>query len=90
MFRRAFADKRFEERLVEGIILGSIEASELKLLLAYYAGVPRQAFDLTHSGAVSLEQILAGTARDTAPEDDAEDDAELDDPDDPSHGGSYA
>lgn len=61
--------RSWEDRLVDDIIRGNIDPGELKMLLAYFAGVPRQAFDHTHKGKLTLEQILAGTAQ-VATEDD--------------------
>lgn len=63
-------ERSWEDRLVDDIIRGTVDQGELKMLLAYYAGQPRQQFDHTHKGKVTLEQIIAGTA--TVAEDEAE------------------
>lgn len=59
-----------EDRLVDEIIRGNVDPGQFKTLLAYYAGQPRQAFDHTHTGKVTLEQIIAGTANASADQED--------------------
>lgn len=60
VFDQAFADPRFEKRLVKELIDGSLDARMVGVLLSYYAGRPPQAVDVTHGGTVSLAQIIAG------------------------------
>jgi len=59
-----------EERLVDGIIRGSVADSELRILLQYWAGRPAQHVDHKHSGTLKLENLITGTL----PPDDGDDD----------------
>lgn len=69
VFTKAFADERFEQRLVKEIVEGSIDSRVFALLLQHYAGRPAQSVDVTHGGVVSLAEIIAGRV----PKDDDED-----------------
>lgn len=50
-----------EDRLVTGIIDGSVDAAEFRTLLSYYAGRPSQQVDHKHTGTLRLEQLITGT-----------------------------
>jgi len=73
VFDKAFADPAFEQRLQQQVIDGTIDTKLLLGLLAYYAGRPAQAIDHTHTGTVTLAQIIAGQV---PPTDDESDDEE--------------
>jgi hypothetical protein len=60
VFEEAFARPEFKQTLVESIASLSIDSKLLSTLLAYYAGRPPQALDVTHGGAVTLAEIIAG------------------------------
>jgi len=60
VFDRVFATPGFEDTLVEDITARRIDNKLLTTLLAYYAGRPAQAVDVSHRGTVTLEQIIAG------------------------------
>lgn len=60
VFEKAFGDPRFENRLVKELIEGTLDPRLMGVLLAYYAGRPAQAVDVTHGGSVTLAQIIAG------------------------------
>lgn len=68
IFSDAIADPEFRERLLMRIKTFELDPSLLRLLLAYWAGVPTKSVE--HTGTVSLAAIIAGTAQD-----DGEDDA---------------
>ena len=73
VFSKALSDPQFEERLVRSIVEMTIDTKLLGLLLAYYIGRPAQAVDHTHSGTVTLAQIIAGRVpRDTEGDSDAD------------------
>ena len=69
VFVEAFADPTFRACLLAQIVTLSIDTTLLRTLLAHWAGSPSQAVDHTHTGRVTLEQIVAGTV----PKDDPED-----------------
>ena len=60
VFDQAFATPGFKARLIVSISDGTMDTKLLLGLLAYYAGRPAQAIDHTHSGTVTLAQIIAG------------------------------
>lgn len=64
-------ERGLEDRLVDDIITGAIDPKQFATLLQYYAGRPVQPFEMSHSGKVSLESIIAGTAKDIDDEDPA-------------------
>lgn len=59
-----------EDRLVGGIIDGTVDAGELRTLLGYWAGRPAQAVDHRHTGTLRLEQLITGTLPTDTVEDD--------------------
>lgn len=61
VFKRCFADPEFESNLVKAITKMEIDPAALRLLMAYYAGVPTKPLE-RQPGAATLEQIVAGTA----------------------------
>lgn len=54
------AREAFKRRLVESIVHLTIDPTLLVTLLADYADPPAMAIDHTHSGRVTLAQIIAG------------------------------
>ena len=69
VFDKVLRDPEFERRLVSEILECRIESVLFKTLLAYYAGAPPKQHAHTHSGRVTLEQIVAGTVPDGDDED---------------------
>jgi hypothetical protein len=60
VFDEAFDDPEFRKRLIGQITTLSIDGKLLTYLLSQWAGAPRQAVDVTASGKLTLEQIVAG------------------------------
>lgn len=63
--------RSYEDHLVEQILAGTLDEKYLATLLAYYAGKPSQAIDVT-TRDLTLEEIIAGVRRDEAVEVDPE------------------
>jgi hypothetical protein len=60
VFEAAFADPGFRAELLLQITQLTIDSKLLATLLAHYAGTPSQAVDHTHSGQVTLAQLVSG------------------------------
>jgi len=69
VFDKVLRDPEFERRLISEIVEFRLDPQFLKTLMAYYAGAPPKQHEHTHSGRVTLEQIVAGTVPDGDDED---------------------
>ena len=71
VFAEVYKRPEFKVKLIESIATLSIDTKLLATLLAYYAGRPAQAVDVTHGGTLTLAQLITGQVPD---QDDAADD----------------
>jgi hypothetical protein len=64
VFEAAFTNEGFKAELLVQITTLTIDGRLLQLLLQYWAGFPAKQIDHTHTGKLTLEQLVAGVAVD--------------------------